>query len=332
MTETTHDVLCIGNAIVDVLAHADDAFLDSHGMVKGTMALIDDDQAHKLYDEMGTAMECSGGSAANTAAGIASLGGKPAFIGKCHADPLGEIFAHDIKAIGVHYETAPAKSGPQTARCLILVSPDAQRTMNTFLGACTRLGPDDIDEALVASAQVTYIEGYQWDMPAAKEAIVKAAKAARKAGRGVALSLSDPFCVDRHRDEFRELVKEHVDIVFANEEEIKSLYQVDTFDDALQNVRKDCKVAALTRGAKGAVVVGENEIHIIDAAPVDKVEDTTGAGDLFASGFLYGYTRGMDLATCARIGGVAAAEIISHVGARPEKPLAELAADLINKG
>ncbi|OFX12955.1 MAG: carbohydrate kinase [Alphaproteobacteria bacterium RIFOXYD12_FULL_60_8] len=328
MSETRFDVLCIGNAIVDVLAHAEDSFLATHGMVKGSMALIDEARAHHLYDHMGPGLECSGGSAANTAAGVASLGGRPAYIGKTNHDTLGEIFAHDLRASGVHFATSPlsGKADPATARCLILVSPDAQRTMNTFLGACTRLRPEDIDEAVVRESQVVYIEGYLWDMPEAKDAIVKAARLAREAGRGVALSLSDAFCVDRHRDEFQTLVADHVDIVFANEDEIKSLYCADTFDAALQQVRAVCKVAALTRGAKGSVVLGENELHIIDAEPMSGVVDTTGAGDLYAAGFLFGYTQGKDLATCARLGGIAAAEVISHFGARPEADLKGLVA------
>jgi len=283
MTNTELDVIAIGNAIVDVVAQADDDFLIKHDLSKGTMTLIDAAMAEKLYDNMGPALEVSGGSAGNSAAGIASLGGKCAFIGKVRNDQLGDIFRHDIQAIGVNFDTPAATDGDPTARCLIFVTPDAQRTMQTYLGACTDLTPADIDL--------------------------------------VSLSLSDPFCVDRYRDEFRDLVKGHIDILFANEEEIKSLYQVDHFDDALQHVRKDCKIAALTRGPSGAVIVSGEEVHVVGAAPVEKVVDTTGAGDLFAAGFLYGYTHGYSLADSARIGAASAAEAISHFGARPETPL-----------
>ncbi len=323
-----YDVLGIGNAIVDVLAHADDDFLARHAMTKGTMALIDADAADKLYADMAPGIECSGGSAANTIAGIASLGGKAAFIGKVRDDELGKVFHHDIEALGVHFPTSAATDGASTARCLINVTPDAERTMSTFLGACVELGPDDVDAAVVKDAQVTYLEGYLWDKEDAKAAFVKAAELAHAAGREVSLSLSDPFCVDRHRDSFLELVEGHVDILFANEDEILSLYQVDTFDAALQHVRGHCKIAALTRSSKGSVVVHGDEIHIVDAEAGVTVVDTTGAGDAYAAGFLHGYTNGGqdDLAQCARIGGIAAAEVISHFGARPETPLNELVA------
>lgn len=321
-----YDVVGIGNAIVDVLAHADDEFLVRHSMTKGTMALIDADAADKLYGDMAPGIECSGGSAANTIAGLASLGGKGAFIGKVKDDELGKVFHHDIEALGVHFPTASATDGASTARCLINVTPDAERTMSTFLGACVELGPEDVDADVVRAAQVTYLEGYLWDKEEAKAAFVKAAELAHEAGREVSLSLSDPFCVDRHRESFLELVEGHVDILFANEDEILSLYQVDTFDAALQHVRGHCKVAALTRSSKGSVVVHGDEIHIVDAEPGVKVVDTTGAGDAYAAGFLFGYTSGGqdDLAYCARIGSIAAAEIISHFGARPETPLNEL--------
>lgn len=321
-----YDVAGIGNAIVDVLAHADDDFLVRHEMTKGTMALIDADAADKLYDDMATGIECSGGSAANTIAGLASLGGRGAFIGKVRDDALGKVFHHDIEAIGVHFPTAPATDGASTARCLINVTPDAERTMSTFLGACVELGPEDVDGDVIAAAKVTYLEGYLWDKEEAKAAFVKAAELAHAAGREVSLSLSDPFCVDRHRESFLSLVEGHVDILFANEDEIKSLYQVDSFDAALQHVRGHCKVAALTRSAKGSVVVSGDEIHIVDAEPDVTVVDTTGAGDAYAAGFLYGYTSGGqdDLVHCARLGSIASAEIISHFGARPETPLNEL--------
>lgn len=324
MTNASYDVVGIGNAIVDVIAHADDAFLEAEGLPKGAMTLIDTDQAEALYAKMAPGIEASGGSAANTMAGIASLGGSGAFFGKVRDDQLGEVFRHDIRAIGVDFDSPAATDGPPTARCLILVTPDAQRTMNTFLGACVDLGPEDVDPDTVKAAQVTYLEGYLWDPPRAKEAFVKAAEIAHGAGRKVALSLSDPFCVDRHRAEFRDLVDGHVDILFANEEEIKSLYEADSFDDALQEVRGKCEIAALTRSEKGSVIVAGDEMHVVDAEPVEKVVDTTGAGDLYAAGFLFGVTHGYGLAKAGRIAGIAAAEAISHMGARPEVSLKDL--------
>lgn len=325
MTASSLDVVGIGNAIVDVIAHADDAFLARHKLAKGTMTLIDEARAEKLYGHMGPGIEASGGSAGNTMAGLASLGGKGAYVGKVKDDQLGQVFRHDITAIGVRFPTPAAKNGPSTARCLILVTPDAQRTMNTYLGACVGLGPDDIDETEIAAAQVTYLEGYLFDPPQAKEAFRKAARAAHAAGRKVALSLSDPFCVGRYRAEFRELVQHHVDILFANEAEILSLYETDDFAAAARQVRGMCEVAALTRSEKGSVVVTAGETHEIPAAKVAKLVDTTGAGDLYASGFLYGFTRSKDLAGCGRLGSLCAAEVISHFGARPEEPLAKLA-------
>lgn len=330
MTETTYDVVGIGNAIVDVLAHADDALLQENNLAKGAMTIIDAEQAENLYAAMGPGIEASGGSAANTIAGLASLGGRGAFIGKCRDDQLGTVFQHDIRAAGVAFDSTPASSGAPTARCLIFVTPDAQRTMQTFLGACVDLGPEDIDTDVIGASEVVYLEGYLYDPPRAKEAFIKAAKAAQSAGRRVSLSLSDPFCVDRHREAFLDLVENHVDILFANEDEIKSLYQVDDFDAALQHVRGHCEIAALTRSEKGSVVVSGDEVHVIDAEPVAKVVDTTGAGDAYAAGFLFGFTQGHDLATSGRLGGIASAEIISHFGARPEQSLASLAADVIN--
>jgi len=324
MAEPSFDVVGVGNAIVDVLAHADDAFLAAEGLAKGAMTLIDAAAAKDLYGKVGPAVECSGGSAANTIAALASLGGKGAFIGKVHDDQLGEVFRHDIRALGVAFDTPPDASGPPTATCLILVTPDAQRTMQTFLGACVTLEPGDIDEGLIAASRITYLEGYLWDPPGAKQAIVKAADAAHAAGRMVSLSLSDPFCVDRHRDEFLDLVDHHVDILFANEREIMSLYQVGSFDESLQAVRGHCRIAALTRSEKGSVVVAGDEIHVIDAEPVAKVVDTTGAGDAYAAGFLFGVTAGHGLAAAARIGSIAAAEVIAHMGARPETSLRAL--------
>lgn len=320
----TFDILGIGNAIVDVIAHADDRFLTDRGITKGGMTLIDADGATSLYGDMAPGIEMSGGSAANTIAGAASLGARAAYIGKVRNDQLGEVFAHDIRAIGVHYDTPLAETGPPTARCLILVSPDAQRSMNTFLGASQELGPDDVDAALVAAATITYLEGYLWDPVHAKAAFRKAMDIAHGAGRQVAMTLSDSFCVDRYRQEFRELVDHQIDILFANEDEIKSLYEVDDFDDALQAVRGKCDVVALTRSEKGSVILTGDEVHVIDAAPVAKVVDTTGAGDLFAAGFLYGITSGLGPAESAGIGGRAAAEVISHMGARPEIDLKTL--------
>ena len=323
------DVVAIGNAIVDVLTQADDEFLIRHGLSKGAMALIDEDQALALYDDMGSGVEVSGGSAANTMAGVASLGGTAGFIGKVKNDQLGRVFTHDLRAVGVEFDTAMASTGPATARSFILVTPDAQRTMNTFLGASADLAPDDVHPGTIERAGITYLEGYLWDQPAAKDAFRKAADAAHKAGRRVAFTTSDAFCVDRWRDEFLELIESRVHILFANEAEIRSLYQVDTFDDALQQVRGHCDIAALTRSGHGAVILSGDEVHVIDAEPVANVVDTTGAGDLFAAGVLYGLSQNMDLHTSGRIGAIAAAEIISHFGARPETDLKALVREQI---
>jgi sugar/nucleoside kinase (ribokinase family) len=324
MTSAAFDVLGIGNAIVDVLSRADDAFLSKHGLVKGSMMLIDEQRAETLYAAMGPGIEVSGGSCGNTMAGVASYGGKGAYIGKVRDDQLGQVFGHDLKALGVSFDTRSATSGPSTARCLILVTPDAQRTMNTYLGACTGLGPDDIDTKVVAAARVTYVEGYLWDAPEAKKAVLKAFDAAHAAGRQVSITLSDSFCVHRYRDEFRDLVRNKVDILFGNESEIKALYEVETFEEAMEATRKEAKIAALTRSEKGSIVIKGSETYAVPAAPVAKVVDTTGAGDLYASGFLFGLTHGKPLAECARLGGIAAAEVISHVGARPEQALRTL--------
>ena len=335
MPESEYDVVAIGNAIVDVVASAEEAFLAEEELAKGTMTLIDAPRSEALYGRMGPGLEMSGGSAANSMVGLAGLGGRGAFIGKVADDQLGAIFRHDIRAAGVAFDTpvlaATAEDGgPPTARCLVFVTPDAQRTLCTMLGACLALGPADVDEALVAAAQVTYLEGYLWDPPLAKEAFVKAAEAAHAAGREVALSLSDPFCVDRHRTEFRDLVDGHVDLLFANEAEVCSLYEVESFDEALQAVRGRCRVAALTRSEKGCVVLDGEEVHVVDAEPAARVVDTTGAGDLFAGGFLYGYTQGRGAYDCGRIGAIAAAEVISHYGARPETDLAALVAQRLS--
>jgi len=319
------DVLGIGNAIVDVISTVEDTFLKDNGLLKGSMQLIDENQAQALYDIMSPGTEVSGGSAANTVAGLASFGNQAAFFGKVKADQLGNVFRHDISAAGVSFDTPGAKDGPDTARCLILVTPDGERTMNTFLGACVEFGPNDVDEDVVRNSKVTYMEGYLWDPEQAKLAFLKAAEIARGADRDVALSLSDSFCVDRHRDSFLELIRRDVDILFANEDEIKSLYQVDSFDEALQAVRQDCKLAALTRSRAGSVIVSGDEVHVVEARKVDKVVDTTGAGDLYAAGFFAGYTNGKDLAICGHLGALAASEVISHIGARPQANLRDLA-------
>jgi sugar/nucleoside kinase (ribokinase family) len=318
------DVVGIGNAIVDVIAHAEEAFLAEERLAKGAMTLIDAARADALYARMGSAVESSGGSAGNTMAGIASLGGKGGYIGKVRDDLLGQVFRHDITAIGVRFDTRAATEGPGTARCLICVTPDGQRTMATYLGACVELGPQDLDLELIAAAEVTYLEGYLFDPPQAQEAFRAAAAVAHAAGRKVALSLSDPFCVDRHRAAFRDLVSDDIDILFANEAEICSLYESEDFDAAAKAVRGHVEIAALTRSAAGSLIVAGNEIHTIAAARVARVVDTTGAGDLYASGFLYGLTRGLPLPACGRIGSLCAAEIISHMGARPEAPLKSL--------
>jgi sugar/nucleoside kinase (ribokinase family) len=326
----TYDIVGIGNALVDVLAHAPESVLTEHGLVKGTMALIGADQAELLYRQMGPAIEISGGSAANTMVGVASLGGRSAFVGRVAADQLGAVFAHDIGAAGVASALVPAEGGPPTGRCLIVVTPDAQRTLSTFLGAAAEFGPEDVDPVLVSSAQVTYLEGYLWDQPRAKAAFRRAAELAHAAGRRVALTLSDGFCVERHRDDFLDLVDGNVDILFANELEICSLYDVDDFDAALQRVTRHCEIAALTRSAKGSVIVAGDEVHVVDAARAAQVVDTTGAGDLYAAGFLYAFTHGYDLGTCGKVGALAASEVISHLGGRPEQPLAELAAPVLD--
>lgn len=324
MGQADLDVVCIGNAIVDVLVRANDATIERLGLDKGIMTLIDAERADDLYGQMGPAIEASGGSASNTAAGIASLGARAAYVGKVRNDQLGGIFSHDIRASGVLFDTPAATDGPPTARCLIFITPDAQRTMNTYLGACVNLGPGDIDPDLIGAAEVTYMEGYLWDRPEAKAAFLKAADIAHGAGRQVSLTLSDPFCVERHRDSFRELVSGHIDILFANEQEIMSLYQVAKFDAAVQQVRADCAVAALTRSEHGSVIVAGDAVHVIGAEPVAHVADTTGAGDQYAAGFLHGLTNGHDLAAAGRIGSIAAAEVIDHVGPRPQVRLADL--------
>ncbi len=329
MTTPRFEVTAVGNAIVDVFAQASDALLHTHGLAKGAMSLIDARDAERLYDLMGPGLEMSGGSAANTVAAIAALGGRTAYIGKVADDQLGDVFAHDIRAIGVTYDTPRLTEGLSTARCLVFVTPDAQRTMQTFLGATTQLGPEDVDLSYIAASQVLYLEGYLWDQPRAKEAMRGAAEAARHAGVKVALTLSDAFCVARFRDEFLDLIDSHVDILFANESEILSLYQVERFDAALQRVRGHVEIAALTRSEKGSVVARGDTVHLIEAVPGVDVVDTTGAGDAYAGGFLHALTQGYDLETCGRLGGALAAHVISHVGARPVGDIRGVAATVL---
>ncbi len=324
MTAPVYDILGIGNAIVDVVARADEAFLSRHAMHKGAMILVDAETAEGIYGAMPPGAESSGGSAANTCAVAAALGARVAYLGKVADDQLGGVFRHDMRAIGVHFPSVPLIGGAPTARCLILVTPDGQRTMNTFLGACVTLDPSDVDEALVASAAVTYLEGYLFDPPAAQAAFRRAAAAAHAAGRQVALTLSDAFCVNRHRTAFLDLVANHVDILFANEAEITSLYEQNSFEAAAEAARSDVALAALTRSEAGSVIVRGAETVEIPASPT-RVVDTTGAGDAYAAGFLAGLTSGKSLPVCGRLGSLAAAEIISHYGARPEADLKALA-------
>jgi len=315
--QTRFDVVAIGHAIVDVLAHVDDAFLTAHGIAKGAMTLIDAFRAETLERAMSKALEASGGSAANTAVGVASFGGRAAFIGKVRDDRLGGVFAGEIRKSAVTFESLPAKSGLATASSHILVTPDGQRSMNTFLGCASALDVQDMDEKTVAAAKILYVEGYLWDTPGAKTAIRSAIAHAKAAKRQVAFTLSDPFCVGRWRDEFKSLLAGDVDILFANEAEIKALFETEHFDQAFQAVRQWGGTAALTRSAHGSVVVDANGVHILEAEPVATVEDTTGAGDQYAAGFLFGVARGLPLGDCGRLGGIAAAEVIGHLGPRP---------------
>jgi len=328
MAAPRYDVLGIGNAIVDVIARAEDDFLVAQGMQKGAMMLIDEARAAAIYKAMGPATESSGGSAANTIVGVASFGAQAAFVGKVKDDELGHAFAHDIRAAHVTFASKPATDGPSTARCYIMVTPDGERTMNTFLGAAQELTPADIDEAAVASAAIVYLEGYLWDPPRAKEAFVKAAAIAHKAGRRVALTLSDSFCVDRYRAEFLSLIRKGtVDIIFSNEHELHSLYETGDFETAVKALRNDVKLAVVTRSEKGCVVVTRQTVEAVQAMPIERVVDVTGAGDLFAAGFLVGLARGKDHRTAARVGALAAAEVIQHIGARPAASLKALAAE-----
>jgi sugar/nucleoside kinase (ribokinase family) len=317
-----YDVLCIGNAIVDIIARCEEKFLTDHGIIKGAMNLIDADRAELLYGHMGPAIEASGGSAGNTAAGIASFGGKSAYFGKVSNDHLGHIFTHDIRAQGVAFDTRPLEGHPPTARSMIFVTPDGERSMNTYLGACVELGPEDVEAEKAANSSVVYFEGYLWDPPLAKEAIRMTAHHAHRAGNEVAMTLSDPFCVDRYRTEFLDLMKSGtVDIVFANESELISLYQTSSFDEALKLIAGDCKLAAVTRSEKGSVIVRGDEKVAVDAIAIDELVDTTGAGDLYAAGFLHGYTKGFGMEDCGKLGSLAAGLVIQQVGPRPRQSL-----------
>jgi adenosine kinase len=326
MSATQYDVLGIGNAIVDVIARTDDDFLAKHGMNKGGMMLIDEPRAAAIYASMGPAVESSGGSGANTIAGVASFGARAAFVGKVKDDKLGKAFTHDIRATGVAFTTPAATDGPSTACCYVLVTPDGERTMNTYLGAAQNLTPADLDEKQIAAAGIAYLEGYLWDPPQAKEAFRKAAKIAHDNKRQVALTLSDAFCVSRYRAEFVDLIRSGtVDLLFANESELLSLYETSDFDTAVKALQADAKLAAVTRSEKGCVVISRESNEAVRAAPIDKLVDATGAGDLFAAGFLVGLARDQDHRTAARLGALAAAEVIQHLGARPETSLKILA-------
>jgi sugar/nucleoside kinase (ribokinase family) len=326
MPDLRYDVLGIGNAIVDVIARTEDDFLVKHNMNKGGMALIDEPRAQAIYGAMGQAVEKSGGSAANTIVGVAGFGARAAFVGKVKDDKLGQAFASDIRKAGVAFDTAPAKDGPSTACCYVMVTPDGERTMNTYLGAAQNLYPADVDADAIAASAITYLEGYLWDPPHAKEAFRKASKIAHDAGRKVALTLSDAFCVGRYRAEFLDLIKTGmVDLVFANESELKSLYETADFDTAAKALRGDAKLAVVTRSEKGCVVISKDDMVAVPAAPIAKLVDATGAGDLFAAGFLFGLARGRDHRTAAQLGAIAAAEVIQHIGARPEVSLKALA-------
>jgi sugar/nucleoside kinase (ribokinase family) len=326
MAEAKYDVLAIGNAIFDVLVKTDESFLSRHGMTRGSMALIDEARAAAIYQDMGPATEMSGGSAANTIVGVASFGARAAYVGKVKHDQIGRMYAHDIRAAGVAFETKPAADGPATGCSYILVTGDGERTMNTYLGAAQDLTPADIDADEIAAARITYLEGYLWDPKNAKEAFVKAAGIAHGGGREVALTLSDSFCVDRYRDEFLDLMRKRtVDLVFANEAELHSLYQTSDFDTALKQLRADARLAVVTRSEKGCIVASEQGVIAVPAFPVETIVDTTGAGDLFAAGFLFGLVRGAGYENAGRLGALAAAEVIQHIGARPLASLKELA-------
>jgi len=325
MTAARFDVIGIGNAIVDIIGRCDEAYLAKIDAAKGSMRLVGADDVKKIYTTMGPAMEISGGSAANTIAGVASFGGKAAFIGTVADDEFGKIFTHDIHSIGVTFDTQPIANGAPTSRSLILVTPDGERTMNTFLGISTSLNETQLNHQLIEESEILYLEGYLFDEPQAKQAFRSALKTAKKANRKVALTLSDGFCVDRHRNEFIELIRAGIDILFANESEIKSLYQTESFDLAAKTVSNDVRLAALTRSEKGSVIFADGKSIEITSEKIPAVVDTTGAGDLYAAGFLFGYSKGYELPICGQLASLAAAEIISHIGARPEVSLAELA-------
>lgn len=320
----SYDVVGLGNALVDVIAQTDDAFLEQQQLAKGSMALVDTDRAVSLYEALQGGVEMSGGSAANTMCGIASFGGRAAFIGKVAQDALGDTFSKDMQVVGVDFKRPASGNSVPTGRCIIAVTPDAQRTMNTFLGISSLLTPADLDAAAIAAGAVLYLEGYLYDQPEAKVAFRAAAEIAHKHNRQVSLTLSDSFCVDRHRSDFRALISDEIDILFGNEAELLALYETDTFEFAVTRLRQDCIVAAITRSELGSVVVTKDGVVEVAAQPVAQVVDTTGAGDLYAAGFLYGYTRGMDLHTCATLGHIASAEVISHVGPRPQIALSSL--------
>jgi sugar/nucleoside kinase (ribokinase family) len=321
-----YDVTAIGNAIVDVIARCSDEFLTDEGLTKGSMQLVSQERGASLYTRMGQAVETSGGSAGNTVAGVASLGGRAAFIGKVADDQLGEIFAHDIQAIGVHFDVAPLLDGPSSGRSLINVTPDGQRTMCTFLGAANELTADDIDPALIENAAVVYLEGYLFDLVEARRAFAKAAGLARANSRTIAFTLSDAFVVERHREALHEFIRTQVDLVFANEAELLSLCQTDDFEAAAKQLASEVKIAVITRGADGSVVLAGGQTYRVAAAPIEKVVDTTGAGDQYAAGFLFGLAHGRPFDICAKLGSLAAAEVISHVGPRPQTSLKDLAA------
>ncbi len=327
---TKYDVVGIGNAIVDVISREGDEFIETQGLTKNSMHLVDAETAAQLYNAMASGSETSGGSVANTLAGLASFGANAAFIGKVHDDQLGEVFSHDIRALGVDFDVAPSTEGLPTGRCLVAVTPDAARTMNTFLGAASILDPDDIDLDLAGDTKVLYCEGYIWDIDISKQAIRKAISATKASGNKISFTTSDSFCVTRHHGEWLDLVDGTIDILFANEDEICTLFDTDDFWEAVAQIKGKVEIAAITRSKKGSVIVTGTETIEIAAEPIDKLVDTTGAGDQYAAGFLYGYTQNLDLATCGKLASVAAAEVIQHLGARPEVSLAELARKVLD--
>jgi sugar/nucleoside kinase (ribokinase family) len=325
MVQPLYDVVGLGSAIVDIIARCDDAFITAQGLEKGMMRLIDAGEATRLYGEMATAVEVSGGTVPNSCVGVTSFGGKAAFMGKIAKDQLGEIFAHDLRALGVSFNTQPVEGSAPTARCFIFVTPDGERTMNTHLGAAAELSTREVDADLIRAGRTLYLEGYSFDGPNAKHAFHEAAKIAREAGTTVALSLSDPFCVERHRQSFHDFVLSGVDLLFANEREVLTLYETGDLDEACKRLRQDCRLAAVTRSEKGSIIITPDDIIEVEAEPVTRVVETTGAGDLYAAGVLFGYARELDLRSCGCLGSIAAAEVISHMGPRPETSLAELA-------